>query len=136
MCAYFILYQTESIKRRKNLAACGGTFLTRLTRLTRFFYILYIQNIPSILSKKGNSYTIKLRCGELDRNIVINKRKDMKRISQHFGGPSNFSMYRKERYMKSVVRVVRSDYYLVLWSKKLFNLKDGLPLLACQYLFS
>jgi len=149
MCTYFILYQTESIKRRKNLAACGGTFLTRLTRLTRpprlsesdggqarFFYILYIQNIPSILSKKGNSYTIKLRCGELDRNIALNKRKDMKRISQHFGGPSNFSMYRKERYMESVVRLVRSDYYLVLWSKKLFNLKDGLPLLACQYLFS
>jgi hypothetical protein len=26
----------------------------------RFFYILYIQNIPSILSKKGNSYTIEL----------------------------------------------------------------------------
>jgi len=54
-----------------NLAAFGGTFLTRLTGLTRFFYILYIPstrlgpepveglNIPSILSKKGNSYTIK-----------------------------------------------------------------------------
>jgi len=34
--------------------------LTGLTGLTRFSYILYIQNIPSILSKKGNSYTIKL----------------------------------------------------------------------------
>jgi len=43
-----------------NLAACGGTFLTGLTGLTRFSYILYIQNIPSILSKKGNSYIIKL----------------------------------------------------------------------------
>ena len=57
-----------------NLApTCRGTFLTRLTGLTRpprlsesdggqarFFYILYIQNIPSILSKKGNSYTMNL----------------------------------------------------------------------------
>ena len=62
--------------RSLNLAACGGTFLTGLirqkygglTRLTRpprlsesnggqarFSYILYIQNIPFILSKKGNS---------------------------------------------------------------------------------
>lgn len=76
MCAYFIFYQTEFIKRRN-----------------------------------------KLRCGELDRSIVINKRKYMKRISQHFGGPSNFSRYRKERYMGSLVWLIRSDHYLVLWSK-------------------
>jgi len=44
-----------------NLAPTSrGTFLTRLTGLTRFIYILYIQNIPSILSKKGNPYTIEL----------------------------------------------------------------------------
>jgi len=67
---------------------------------------------------------------------VINKGEDIKKLSQHFGGPSNFSRYRKERYMESVVRLVKSDHYLVLWSKELFNLKDGLPLLACQYLFS
>jgi len=57
-----------------NLAPTSrGTFLTRLTGLTRpprlsesdsgqarFIYILYIQNIPSILSKKGNPHTIEL----------------------------------------------------------------------------
>jgi len=75
----------------------------------------------------------RLKCDELGRRIALNKSEDMKRISQHFGGPSNFSRYRKERYMESVVRLVRSDHYLVLMSKELFNLKDGLSLLACQY---
>jgi len=45
------------MKKNKNLAACGGTFSTGLTRLTKFFYSLYILNI---LSKKRNSYTIKM----------------------------------------------------------------------------
>ncbi len=49
-----------------------------MTRLTRFSYNLYIMNILSILSKKGNSYTIEMvnkgkSCLMIKHNISIHE---------------------------------------------------------------
>jgi len=43
-----------------------------------------------LVSKEFIKRRNKLRCGELDRSIVINKGEDMKRISQHLGRIADF----------------------------------------------